>query len=181
MPLIRVYYSEKQKIVTIFAEFAITMDLVSKMSIAVYDFIQSNKIASIYSIGGIPARDENVAPFFIASTDIASKGAIGAGLKSVEEGVATGVGALLLVRAAMDKINDTDIMVPVQPNIIDPLYAELAIQSLNKLLNLNIDVTDLDKEAKMVEAKIKELISKHKETHENFKKTIDDTGPSMYA
>ena len=31
---------------------------------------------------------------------------------------------------------------------MDPKYAEQAIKSLNKLLNLNIDMTDLDKEAK---------------------------------
>lgn len=181
MPPIRVYYAEKQRIVTIFAEFAITMDLVSKMSSSVYEFIKDNKIATVYSIGGIPARDDDKKPFFIASTDASSKNALNAGLKSVEEGVATGVGALLLVKAAMDGISDIDIMVPVQQNIIDPLYAETAVQSLNKLLNLNIDVSDLDKEAKMVEAKIKEIISKHKETHENYKKTVDDTGPSMYA
>jgi predicted ATP-grasp superfamily ATP-dependent carboligase len=42
------------------------------------------------------------------------------------------------------------------------------LSSLNKLMNLNIDVTDLDKEAKMVEAKIREIISKHKETHDNL-------------
>lgn len=181
MPPIRVYYADKQKLVTIFAEFAVTIDLVSKMSDAVYEFIKENKMAGIYSIGGIPARENDKDPFFIASTQSASKDAVDAGLKSVEEGVATGVGALLLVKATMDEIDDVDIMIPVQQNIIDPIYAETAVQSLNQMLNLNIDVTDLDKEAKMVEAKLKELISKHKESHEDYKKAVDSTGPSMYA
>ena len=74
----------------------------------------------------------------------------------------------------MDKMQDTCIMVPVHQNIIDPIYAEIAIQSLNKLMSLNIDTSDLDKEAKMVEAKIKEIINKHKETHENYKKATED-------
>jgi len=181
MPPIRVYCSEKQKIVTIFAEFAVTMDLVSKMSEAVFEFIKENKISAMYSIGGIPAREDDTSPFFIASTESASKDAIKSGLKPIEEGVATGIGALLLVKAVMAKIDDVDIMIPVQQSIIDPMYAEAAVQSLNKLLDLNIDVTELDKEAKTVEAKIKEQLSKHKESHEDYKKAVDSTGPSMYA
>ncbi len=182
MPPIRVYFTEKEKIVTIFAEFAITIDLVSELSNVVYDFIKKNNITDVYSIGGIPAQNENdKTPFVIASNSTISKNAQAIGLKPVTEGVATGVSALLLVKSTNDKINDTNIMVPVQQNIIDPIYAEIAIDSLNKLMSLNIDVTELDKEAKAVEAKIRELINKHKESHENYKKTVDSTGPSMYA
>jgi uncharacterized protein len=182
VPPIRVYYSNKEKIVTIFAEFAITMDLVSELSTVVYDFIQKNGITTIFSIGGIPSQmAEDNTPFVIASNSATTKNAQDAGLKPVEEGVATGVSALILVKSSMDKINDTNIMVPVQQNIIDPMYAEIAIQSLNKLMHLNIDVTELDKEAKTVEAKIRELINKHKETRESYKKSVESTGPSMYA
>ena len=182
VPPIRVYCTEKEKLLTIFAEFAITIDLISEMSKTVYDFIRKNNITKIYSIGGIPAQSENdKTPFVISSDSTTLKLAKDNGMKPVEEGVATGVSALLLMKSAMDKIQDTNIMVPVQQSIIDPMYAEIAIQSLNKMLHLNIDVAELDKEAKMVEAKIKTLISKHKESLESHKKAVDDTGPSMYA
>jgi len=182
MPPIRVYCAEKEKLLTIFAEFAITIELVSEMSKTVYDFIRKNNITKIYSIGGIPAQGENdKTPFVISSDPAILKSAKDNGMKPVEEGVATGVSALLLMKASMDKLKDTNIMVPVQQNIIDPLYAEIAINGLNKLMNLNIDVAELDKEAKMVEAKIKTLVNKHKESLESHKKAIDDTGPSMYA
>lgn len=182
MPPIRVYVAEKEKLVTIFAEFAITIDLVAEMSKTVYEFIKTNNMAKIYSIGGIPAQNESdKTPFVISSNGQTAKLAQDNGLKPVEEGVATGVSALLLMRSVMDKISDTNIMVPVQQGIIDPMYAEIAVQSLNKLMKLNIDVGELDKEAKMVEAKIKTLINKHKESLESHKKAIDDSGPSMYA
>lgn len=182
VPPIRVYYAEKEKIVTIFAEFSIPMELVAELSTELYDFISKNGISNVYSIGGIPTQnEEDKTPFLISSNGNTQKSALSAGLKPIEEGVATGVSALLLVKSAMQKRQTTSIMVPVRQNIIDPIYAEIAIQSLNKLINLNIDITDLDKEAKAVEAKIKELISKHKETHENYKKAADESGPSMYA
>jgi uncharacterized protein len=182
VPPIRVYVAEKEKLVTIFAEFAITIDLVTEMSNTIYDFLKKNEVTDIYSIGGIPAQESSKTPYVITSNTDLSKTAQSAGLKPIEEGVATGVSALLLLKASMNGLKDTSIMVQVQQGIIDPLYAEIAVQSLNKLMNLKIDVTDLDKEAKNVEAKIRELISKHKETHDNYKRALDDTsGQSMYA
>ena len=177
---IRVYCSDKDKIVTIFAEFAITLDLVSELSDVIYKFIQDNSIKKICSIGGMPAQGEDKRPFAV-STSGAAKALQNAGFRPIMEGVATGVSALLLIKSADDGLEDISIMVPVEQNIIDPAYAEIAIEGLNKLLNLKIDVEELDKEAKAVEAKIKDLINKHKETNESYKKAIDSTGPSMYA
>lgn len=186
MPSVRIYSSDKDKIVTIFAEFAIPIEMIAELANVVYQFIQKNGISSVYSIGGVPSdqeEEELSVPFIIASNQTLMKSGLTAGLKPIEEGVATGVSALILVKAVMDKGQDTCIMVPVRQNIIDPTTAEMAIQSLNKLINLNIDITDLDKEAKMVQAKIKELIAKHRESHESLKKVgqVDDEGPSMYA
>ena len=184
MPPIRIYASKENKLVAIFAEFAVTMELVYPLSDAIYNFAKENGLSSIYSIGGMPLPQQGPdanAPFAIASTPAALKEAKDAGLKPVEEGVSTGVSAMLLLKSANEKGKDINIMVPVQQNIIDPSTAVIAIQSLNKLMKLNIDITELDKEAKMVQAKIKEIINKHRETHEGYKKTVDSTGPSMYA
>ena len=76
---------------------------------------------------------------------------------------------------------DTNILVAVEPSIIDPKYAELAINSINKLLKLNIDVTELEKEAKEVNERIQEMIKKNKETHDNYKDAVSHGAPSMYA
>ena len=94
MPSIRVYYAEKEKLVTIFAEFAIPMALISELTATIYDFVKKNGIPNIYSIGGIPAEpDNNQTPFVIASNSAITKNAISAGLRPIEEGVATGVRA----------------------------------------------------------------------------------------
>jgi len=183
MPPIRLYSAEKEKLVTIFAEFPIPIDLVDEISSTIYEFLRKSGISNVYSIGGIPNTEtEDQKPFVIASNSAITANAVSAGLQQIDEGVATGVSALLLMKAALDKRNDVCIMVPVHQNIADPTYAEVAITSLNKLMNLKIDIADLDKEAKIVQAKIKELVNKHKETHDNYKKAVEDTsGPSMYA
>lgn len=187
MPPIRLYYSSSNKIATIFAEFAMPLDLVAGVVDAVYDFIRKNKMKAIYSIGGIPmglqaGTQAKGAPVF----GVASKPALlvqmqKAGMKPIVEGVSTGVGAMLLMRSKMDGMDNINLMVAVQPGIIDPRSAENAILCLNKLMKLDIDISELDKEAREVDAKIREIIDKHKESHDSYKNAVGDSGPSMYA
>ncbi len=181
MPPIRVYANDKYKIVTIFAEFAMPMELIYPLSNAVYKFTKDNGITKIFSIGGIPKLDGKDIVYVMASTPELVKSLEKSGFKPIEEGVATGVSALLLTSSTQDKLSDVSLLVPITQNIIDPKYAELAINSLNTLLHLDIDTNELEKEAKLVEAKIQELIKKHTESHENLKQGISDSGPSMYA
>lgn len=182
MPAVRVYYSEKYKIVTIFAEFAIPLELIYETSNIVFNFIRDNGISKVFSIGGIPLQDpEGKSAYSLASTEELLKEAQDAGLKPIGEGVATGVSALLLVKAVMNKVPDINIMVPINQELIDPRYAVVAVQNLNKLMKLNIDITELEREAKDVEARVRELMKKHAETHESYKKSMGGTGPPTYA
>ncbi|MGC8585960.1 MAG: proteasome assembly chaperone family protein [Candidatus Micrarchaeia archaeon] len=181
MPPVRLYYSEKFKIVTIFAEFALPVELVGSITNAVYSFVTANKIKEIISISGIPSSEGGVHSFAIASLNSLSAEVQKAGMKPIEEGVASGVNALLLMKAKLDSLPDINILVPVEQDIIDPKYAENAIDTLNKLLDLNIDTSELKKEAEEVEAKIQELIKKHSESHRSYKKVVEASGPSMYA
>ena len=103
------------------------------------------------------------------------------GLKPIGDGMATGVNALILGMAMNDNMDDINILVPINPALIDPEYAVLAIKSMNSILGVDIDTAELDKEAKLVESKVKDIMKKTKETHETYKKSLDDTGPSMYA
>ncbi|HVC57987.1 MAG TPA: PAC2 family protein [Candidatus Acidoferrales bacterium] len=181
-PPIRVYFSQKSKIVTIFAEFAVPLELVYGMTDAVYGFITSNKMSGIFSISGIPVQSGTgmTAPMAVTSRDGELKAAQKVGLKPIKEGVVTGITALLLKKSALDGFPDTSIMVPLDQNMANPKYAKVAIEALNSLLGLGIDTEELTKEAKEMEEKLKELMKRHAETHESYKKAIDE-GPSMYA
>ena len=195
MPPVRVYYSEKLKIATVFAEFAIPVKITYEVAAELKKLIQQEKIAKIISIGGMPsgvqlpmdddsdsekkAKPEEV--FAITSSKKLDAEVKKAGLSSVSEGVATGISAMLLIEAARSNIPDITVLVPVDQNIVDPRYAEQAIKAIDSLADLKIDTTELEREAKEVEAKIREMIKKSKESHESLKQAIDSTGPSMYA
>ena len=53
---VRIYFSQKYKLVTIFAEFAIPSEMTYIMSKKISDFIKENKITDIISIGGMPSQ-----------------------------------------------------------------------------------------------------------------------------
>ena len=57
---------------------------------------------------------------------------------------------------------------------------ELAVEKINKILDIDIDVSELDKEAKEVEARIRDLLEKSKESPHDIN-AQPSTGPSMYA
>lgn len=184
MPMkpVRIYYSDKYKICTIFAEFAIPVNMIYELSEMLYKFIKDNKFSRIVSIGGVPNQNSaSQKTFAIASTPSLQKLAKDSGLSIISDGVSIGVSALLLSSAVLDAMDDIDILIPVTSEIVDPKYAEVAIQALNKMMNLSIDISDLEKEAKEVEAKIRDLMKKGKDTHDNYKKVVSDTSPSMYA
>jgi uncharacterized protein len=182
LPPVRIYYSEKYNLVSVFAEFVIPINLVHELSEKLFEFVNSKGVGKIISIGGIPGKDPQTdMAYVIASTPELLKEAEKAGLNPIIEGISTGVSALLLAKATTAKILDTNVLVPVDPSIIDPKYAELAIKNINKLLKLDVDTNELEKEAKEVEAKVRDLMKKSRETHETYKKSVNPDEPSMYA
>ena len=187
MPPVRVYSSSSNKIVTIFAEFAMPLEMVKEVSETVYAFVKKNDISIIYSIGGIPmgipsgSGSQKKSVFGICSKKQLEAQVVKAGMTPIQEGVSTGIGAMLLLKSTVEGLDNINVMVSVQPGLVDPVYAETAVTCLNKLMKLDIDVSELDKEAKLVEAKVREIMDKHKETHESYKNATADLGPSMYA
>ncbi|MGC8478486.1 MAG: proteasome assembly chaperone family protein [Candidatus Micrarchaeia archaeon] len=181
MKPVRIYYSSKYKICTIFAEFAMPVNMIYEVSSEIYKFMKNKGVSKIISIGGIPETTPTKSILSIASTPAMQKLAKMAGLTLINDGVSVGVSAMLISNATLDSIDDLNILVPVAGEIIDPKYAEYAIEAFNKVTKLNIDVSELEREAKEVEAKIREIMKKGKDTHDSYKKVVNNTSPSMYA
>ena len=184
LPPLRLYYSEKYKIFSIFAEFAIPFELVYELSGVIYSYIKGKQVSKVISISGIPSGHvETDDTFAIGSTEELTEEAEKAGINTITEGVSTGVSAMLLKNSITDPngIPVLDLLVPVETNLIDPKYAERAITGINKLLGIKIEVEDLEKEAMEVESKMQELIKKSKESKDGYKKTLNNTDSSMYG
>ncbi len=181
MPPCRIYHSRKYKVAALFAESnVVSENAIYEMAERLHEFVVSNKVAQILSLSGLPVENPSDQGLFALASKkelVAKFGAFG--LKSIGEGVAAGVSALMLMYASMEGMDDINILVPVNPQVIDPRYAEVAISAINRILGLAIDTSELDKEAAVVEERIKSILKRSREAKEPYEKK--EAGPSMYA
>ncbi len=184
MPPVRLYSSKQHKIISIFAEFAISAPMVKEIGDVIYDFLHKNSVKRVICIGGLPAPGADTdKTYVIASNQAELKLAKAAGLTPIIDGVSAGVSAILITDSITDdkQVPITNILVPVDQSIVDPRYAELAIKAIDSLLGLKIDVSELESEAKEVEQKVQELLKKSKESHEDYKKVASGEDDKMYG
>ncbi len=182
---VRLYKNEKYKLVVLIAEFTVPINAISELADELLNFVRKYGLEQIISIGGMPSDKIEDKTYALTSNAKAKKAAVEAGLEIVTDGVVAGVSGLLLVRGAQFKISVTDILVLVNPQIMDPKYAENAIMSLKKLVDISINTDELEAESKELQAKVREMLKKAKSSHENLgapeNTTADQAGPSMYA
>lgn len=177
----RIYKDQKYRIALVMSEFVIPSHSIYQLAMELLAFVRKNRISRIISISGMPSQ-KPMGGCFVTSTDQNFvKKAVKNGIKQVQEGVVAGVSALLLTNAKQFSIPAADILVEVNPVIMDPAYAETAIRGLNKIIDTDIDLKDLQKEAKIVQTKIRDIVKKMKESPEHYDKAAESAGPSMYA
>ncbi|MGC8548027.1 MAG: proteasome assembly chaperone family protein [Candidatus Micrarchaeia archaeon] len=177
----RIYEDDKNKLAVVLSEFTIPTNAVHDLGLELLSFVRKYGIAKIISIGGMPSQQLSNNAFVIASQKDLFDRAVKLGLKPIEEGVIAGVSAVLLTGASQLNIPMIDILVEVNPEIMDPKYAEIAINALNKLMNTQIDLSELEKETKEVESKVREILKKAKETHEHYNKAAEAVEPPTYV
>ncbi len=174
----RLYVDTKNKLVVVFSEFTIPQNVIYQLANELLSFIRKTGIAEMVSIGGMPSQKQTGTAYVISTDQEVIKKAKKQGLKLVQEGVIAGVSALLITGAKEFQIPMTNLLVEVNPAIMDPKYAETAIEGLRKLIGINIDLSDLEKESKEVELRVRDMVKKAKDTHEHYNRATEEvSGP----
>lgn len=178
----RIYVDRKYRLVVFLSEFTIPTNMVYPVSTEILSFARKNGIQNIVSMGGMPSLNPGKSAYIVSTKPLPKN--LAPTLKPVNEGVVAGVSAMLLTQGAQLGVGVSNILVEASPTIMDPKNAGYALAGLNRLLKINIDLKELDKEAKEVEAKVKAALTKTRDTHEHYNKAMEATGPlgpSMYA
>ncbi len=177
----RLYMDKGYKLVVAISEFVIPASSVYLVSRELLAFVRKSEMSRVISISGMPSQKPTDKIFITSPQPEVIKKAVKQGLKPIEAGVVAGVGAILMVNAFQYNVTSMNIMIEVNPQVMDPKYAEMAITGLNKIIDIDIDLKDLDEEAKEVEIKIRDMLKKMKDSPEHYSKAAEATGPSMYA
>ncbi len=181
LPPMRMYKSDKYKVVAIMSEFIMSMKSIHFVANAVYEWCHKNGIKKIISLGGISIHGKQDEVFGIASEPKDVKMFEKIGVLPIKEGATTGVNALLLTKASMGgKVPVISLLAEAKPDYIDPMGAALVLTSLSDYLGIRIDTEELVKEAMVIESKLRNSLNAARQSEKTFKEP-GAGHESMYA
>lgn len=180
----RIYASKKHNLYVFISEFIIPLPAVYALADAIWDFAKAKKASKIISLGGISLKGEEGKVYAIASSQKLSDELERHHLVSlIKEGATTGVTGVLLTRGAVEKFPVLSLLAPAHGNYMDPKAAAVVLEVLKAYLRLEFDTTALEKESAIIEDKMKEMLSRAKQSHNHYNKTVQEHASlgSMYG
>ncbi len=178
----RMYVNDQYKLAVLIAEQVISSKVSDVLAKRVVEWVKLKNIKRVISIAGIKNEDEKSTEqlYGIASNGDSLKELQKFGITPIEDGLTTGVTALILLELQKEKGIIAYSLLGNVNLTTDYKTAGNLIQALNTILGLNIDVKPLMEEAQKIEQSVKQQIQEVQETHEKAEK-MGGLGPSMYA
>ncbi len=176
----RIFINDEYKLVVILSEQIIPNRYMDDFARAIAEWIQQKKIKRVISLSGIRTEEEEYEVYGIAANDKSKKIFSKYNIKEVEEGVTSGITALILLELKYTDIEAISLLSTVKMTTDYKAAAEI-IKKLNQMFEFNIDVKPLEEEAKKVESEITEYLKKLKAIQKHTKTLEEEQGPTYYA
>ncbi len=174
----RIFVDEKRKIVVLLSEQVIPKMYVHKLAHKTVDWILKKGFSRVISLSGINAGESNSVVYGIAANKESVKMLKDHGLEVIEEGITTGVTAIMLLELKRTSLEAISILGNVKIAADYHAAAEV-LKKLCGILDITLDLEPLLKEAKELEKELVDQMQKVKETKDSVEKF--ETRPSMYA
>ncbi|VVB98928.1 PAC2 family protein [uncultured archaeon] len=175
----RMYYSEKHDLVVFISEFVIPIGTVNELADKIYDYSRKEKVKRIISLGGIAIKGEQDEVYSIASLpSLSAELEKIPSVKMIKEGATTGVTGVLLARGAVESYPVISLLAESHEGYMDPKAAAMVLEVLNHLVKINVDTSSLENEAKLIDTKVKNVMSHAKTAHTDYKKAAGES-PSL--
>jgi uncharacterized protein len=172
----RIYVNEEKKLVVIISEQIIPRFYTEQIAKAVVGWIKTKKISRVISLAGIntgQVNQRNVV-YGIASTKDDISFLKKHKIEVIQDGITTGITALILLELSKSKIEAVSILGNVKIQA-DYKAASSLIEKLNSMLSLNINIEPLLKEARQTEEALLKHMQELKKTHSDIQKIEDRT------
>ncbi|MEM3383682.1 MAG: proteasome assembly chaperone family protein [Nitrososphaerales archaeon] len=179
---VRIFGNEKVLLVT--SEIAIPPNVIYDLVRALADWFKEKRAKLVISLTGIPVQDrmeiDNPMVFGIGNNDDALNIIKKNKIEIMEEGFIAGIYALLLKECSRRNIPAIAILAQSFLNYPDPGAAASAISSVNKILNMNIDVKPLIERSDEIRIKARDLMRQTQGAMGAMKKPLETQIPMMY-
>ncbi len=173
----RIYVDEKLKIALLISEQIIPKNYTIEVADKIVEWIKEKKFKRIISLSGIQLNEETEDIYGIGCNSESIKVLQKYGVKVIEDGITTGITALILLKLTDYKIEGFSLMGVVQLGA-DYKAAASLIKKLNDILGLAIKIEPLLKEAQDTEKALLSQLEKLKKTQQELTK-FEDTHSMM--
>lgn len=176
----RIYASEELKLVILISEQVIPRQETYSMAKASIEWYKEKGIGRVISLAGINTGTQGDKKIYgIASNQKILKLLEENGIEIIQEGITTGITAIILLELDHENIDAFSIMGPVALGT-DYKAAAGLLEKLSKILKLDIPTAPLLKEAKLTEVELLGQMQKLRESSDTIQKT-EDHSPTMYT
>jgi len=157
----------------------IPLNTIYPLSQEIYTWAKAHKVRQIISLGGINQKGEQDNVYGIASLPELSQLLERKGIELIKEGATTGVSGILLADCATRNFPAISLLAEAHAEYMDPRGAAMVLEALSRVTSIKVDTTALEKQGKLIEDKMKQLMEQAKGAHEDYQKT-SKLGP-MYG
>jgi uncharacterized protein len=180
---IRIY--GKNDLMAFISEIPIEPRIIPYVARAVVDWVQRKNVKLLISISGVPVEnrlDIDVPKVYGVGTSLSMletfrKG----GIEPLEEAFMAGLHAVVMKECLKRKVNNLVLLAQSHLQYPDPGAAASAISSINKLLNLEIDVKKLLDQEEEIRLKMRELMQRTQKSMSQIPKSSEQEIPMMYV
>lgn len=182
-PPFRVYNKEDVTIIT--SEIPISPETLFQTARCIVDWIKSKNVELLISITGIavPNRLEIDAPtvYGVGNQPSVRELFSKADVQPFEEGFMAGLHALVVKECSKEKIPNLILLAQSHYQYPDPAAAVSVINSLSKLLGLEIDTKELLAQAEEIRLRSRELMQRTQRSMQGMQKEQEQEMPMMYV
>jgi len=173
-----------QSLVVIMAETAIPALLTRSLADAIVNWAASRNVELMISIGGMAVQnrqDIDVPKVFAAVSDKALEKKLGDAAEVLGEGYIVGAYALMLRKCAEMDLPAITLLTQSFYNYPDPEAAAAALNALNKILGLKVEVSDLLQKGEEIRLRAKDVMKRTQAEMAKMGKSQEYEVPALYG
>jgi len=171
-------------LVVIVAETAIPASLTRPLADAIINWAASHNVELLISIGGMAVQnrqDLDVPKVFAALSDKSLEKKLGDAAEVLGEGYIVGAYALMLRKCAELKLPAITLLTQSFYNYPDPEAAASALNTLNRILGLKVDVTELLQRGEEIRLRARDVMKRTQAEMARMGKSQEYEVPAIYG
>lgn len=172
------------KIVVLISEMPVAPSLIYPLTEALVDWFAEKQFRRVISVGGIARQDrmeiEVPEVYALPSNQELAELLVKEGIKVFEEGLLVGSYGAILKGCVKKGVNAVYLMAESHLNYPDPGAAASALEAINKIAGLRIDVKSLKEKGEEIRIKAKDLMKRTDSAMREMQKTQEQEIPMMY-